>query len=352
MLREHAFDSDSLFTQRLETDQAELLAEVVRDYWRSFMYPAGHADAARQVRGWWSSPEALQKVTSKACSITLICSGGQRRPDGRGNGRREHRRSSVCWRRSRRRGPSGWTIFKVLLDAARDKGEFNGTKLKKNNYDSWLQRFSPPGATTRNRSRPISPDAAWTRLTPAGLAEVWKPEFAAPQHPALAAIDGDARRPGGAPRRPPRHPAPRRAMGRCPLRRRAGAPRPDGLQRPAHPPRRGAGRPQRRAPRRGDPDPVSGGADRRVPGHRRDPIPHLRRHLPGRGQRRRPNRAGAHRRPQAGHLRLPRRRHPHLPGGSRRHRRPAVHPGPQLPLDPRHGAAPPTAASSSPKSRT
>src|SRR5574343_911643 len=39
MLREHAFDSDSLFTQRLETDQADLLAEVVRDYWRSFMYP-------------------------------------------------------------------------------------------------------------------------------------------------------------------------------------------------------------------------------------------------------------------------------------------------------------------------
>jgi exodeoxyribonuclease V beta subunit len=36
MLREHAFDSDSLFTQTLETDQRELLAEVVRDYWRSF----------------------------------------------------------------------------------------------------------------------------------------------------------------------------------------------------------------------------------------------------------------------------------------------------------------------------
>lgn len=59
MLREHAFDSDSLFTQRLETDQADLLAEVVRDYWRSFMYPLD-TDAARQVRGWWSSPEALQ----------------------------------------------------------------------------------------------------------------------------------------------------------------------------------------------------------------------------------------------------------------------------------------------------
>lgn len=49
MLREHAFDSDSLFTQRLETDQSELIAEVVRDYWRSFMLTLG-SDQADEVR--------------------------------------------------------------------------------------------------------------------------------------------------------------------------------------------------------------------------------------------------------------------------------------------------------------
>ena len=38
MLREHAFDSGSLFTQTLETDQRELLDEVVRDYWRRQFY--------------------------------------------------------------------------------------------------------------------------------------------------------------------------------------------------------------------------------------------------------------------------------------------------------------------------
>ncbi len=59
MLREHAFDSDSLFTQTLETDQRELLAEVVRDYWRTFML-ALDAEAVAEVRQWWSSPEALQ----------------------------------------------------------------------------------------------------------------------------------------------------------------------------------------------------------------------------------------------------------------------------------------------------
>ncbi len=45
MLREHAFDSDSLFSQTLETDQSDLLAEVVRDYWRTFMAPLDARDA-------------------------------------------------------------------------------------------------------------------------------------------------------------------------------------------------------------------------------------------------------------------------------------------------------------------
>ncbi|WP_038997310.1 UvrD-helicase domain-containing protein, partial [Pseudomonas putida] len=38
MLREHAFDSGSLFTQTLETDHSDLLGQVMRDYWRRFCY--------------------------------------------------------------------------------------------------------------------------------------------------------------------------------------------------------------------------------------------------------------------------------------------------------------------------
>lgn len=38
MLREHAFDSGSLFQQTLVTDQRQTLAEIVRDYWRQEYY--------------------------------------------------------------------------------------------------------------------------------------------------------------------------------------------------------------------------------------------------------------------------------------------------------------------------
>ena len=59
MLREHAFDSDSLFTQALEADQSELFGEVVRDYWRTFMAPLDTLSVT-EVLPWWPGPDALQ----------------------------------------------------------------------------------------------------------------------------------------------------------------------------------------------------------------------------------------------------------------------------------------------------
>lgn len=58
MLREHAFDSGSLFTQTLETDHGDLLGEVLRDYWRLFCYPM-QGDALNWVRANWGGPAAL-----------------------------------------------------------------------------------------------------------------------------------------------------------------------------------------------------------------------------------------------------------------------------------------------------
>ena len=38
MLKQHAFDSGSLFKLELKPDETELLNQVVRDYWRTFYY--------------------------------------------------------------------------------------------------------------------------------------------------------------------------------------------------------------------------------------------------------------------------------------------------------------------------
>ena len=58
MLQQHAFDSGSLFRQEVDTDDQELLNQVVRDYWRQFFYPLS-ATACQAVYQLASTPDSL-----------------------------------------------------------------------------------------------------------------------------------------------------------------------------------------------------------------------------------------------------------------------------------------------------
>jgi exodeoxyribonuclease V beta subunit len=58
MLQQHAFDSGSLFRQEVNTDDTELLNEVVRDYWRTFFYSLTDI-ACQAALKLASSPEEL-----------------------------------------------------------------------------------------------------------------------------------------------------------------------------------------------------------------------------------------------------------------------------------------------------
>ena len=59
MLGQHAFDSGHPFVQDIETDDGELLAEAVRDYWRLHCLPLERDGAALLAR-WWQDPASLQ----------------------------------------------------------------------------------------------------------------------------------------------------------------------------------------------------------------------------------------------------------------------------------------------------
>src|SRR5690554_5427224 len=58
MLREHAFESGSLFSLEMNLDQSELELEVARDYWRSFYY-ALSPEALAVITRYWKTPDAL-----------------------------------------------------------------------------------------------------------------------------------------------------------------------------------------------------------------------------------------------------------------------------------------------------
>ncbi|MDT8438134.1 MAG: exodeoxyribonuclease V subunit beta [Wenzhouxiangellaceae bacterium] len=60
MLRQHAFDSGSLFSQELESEDRERFDQVVKDYWRRHFYHRYPGSLA--LKGFATDPEALSKL--------------------------------------------------------------------------------------------------------------------------------------------------------------------------------------------------------------------------------------------------------------------------------------------------
>ena len=180
MLREHAFDSGSLFTQTLETDQRELLAEAVRDYWRTFMVPLA-AEAVAEIRPWWSDPAALardlQGLVDHADRLEYPPEPAVSVRDAREERERCLAELKQPW--------STWVDeLQKLLDDAVAGGLVNRRQIQGRYYNSWLNALREWVADPTA----MSPDlkSGWMRLTPAGIAEAWT-QGAPPPHPALAA---------------------------------------------------------------------------------------------------------------------------------------------------------------------
>lgn len=64
MLTQNAFESGSRFNSEFVTDESQLKAQVVADYWRRNFYPLPH-QLAGEVRRLWSSPAALLAEISR-----------------------------------------------------------------------------------------------------------------------------------------------------------------------------------------------------------------------------------------------------------------------------------------------
>ncbi|MBL8891177.1 MAG: exodeoxyribonuclease V subunit beta [Planctomycetaceae bacterium] len=62
MLREHAFDSQLLFSQQLNANPGEIFTECVEDYWRRHFYPYhDQPELASAVLSCWKSPQELKE---------------------------------------------------------------------------------------------------------------------------------------------------------------------------------------------------------------------------------------------------------------------------------------------------
>ncbi|MCU7648982.1 exodeoxyribonuclease V subunit beta [Pseudomonas piscis] len=182
MLREHAFDSGSLFTQTLETDQSDLLGEVLRDYWRLFCYPL-QGEALNWVRSHWVGPaELLPRVRA-------LFGNERRDPQEQTPGELidaslQERRAALVqikapWRQ--------WAeeLREICLQGVASKS-VDGRKMQARYFEPWFDKIS---AWAEDESlEQLDIGTGFSRLTPEGMGEAWK--GGPPSHPGLDAMAG------------------------------------------------------------------------------------------------------------------------------------------------------------------
>ncbi|SDO15105.1 exodeoxyribonuclease V subunit beta [Vreelandella arcis] len=169
MLREHAFDSGSLFSLDLENDQHELEQEVVRDYWRTFYYPLD-AEALGNITRYWQSPDALHAQVARLLPESEALGSERPEPADTLSAAEAERRATL----SELKAPwPAWLdeLGPALEDAAKRKA-FKGQSFNARSRTNWLGALREWSES--DADRPALTDAAWKRMTPDGMAEIWK----------------------------------------------------------------------------------------------------------------------------------------------------------------------------------
>lgn len=180
MLKEHAFDSGNLFRQHLETDHSDLLASVIRDYWRIFCYPMTDK-VLDWVREHWKTPEHLQsklidlldaELPAVTQTPTKII---EAQLDLQKEQLKQLKKPWLTWVEE----------LRALCDEATAKKQVDSRKLQKRFYDNWCDKLivwaTDPNAVD------LDLGTGFERLSYEGIHEIWK-QGSPPDHPSFKAI--------------------------------------------------------------------------------------------------------------------------------------------------------------------
>lgn len=182
MLREHAFDSGSLFTQTLETDHSDLLGQVMRDYWRRFCYSM-QGDALAWVRSHWVSPETLLPRVRALFGRQHIDS-NEEEPQALIDAVLEQRAELL---RTLKAPWAQWSgeLLQICREGLAAK-QVDGRKMQARYFEPWCEKLK--AWAEDDQALELDLGTGFSRFTRAGMAEAWKGE--APSHPALQAMEG------------------------------------------------------------------------------------------------------------------------------------------------------------------
>nr|WP_166259448.1 exodeoxyribonuclease V subunit beta [Marinobacter salicampi] len=181
MLKEHAFDSGGLFNQSLETDDGQLLGEVTRDYWRTFVTELD-CDEAEAYLASVRSPADLQGRVRSLLKLHEALPPAQGSPRELLSARIAERREVFDSVRGQL-ADQATDFMGIFLEAKAGK-QVNGSKIRQDRLKDWLDRLTLWCQTT-DMAPPDLTDAAWHRLSCEGLEEAWKGAQAPTDHPLI-----------------------------------------------------------------------------------------------------------------------------------------------------------------------
>lgn len=171
MLKEHAFDSGSLFDEELIAVEDELRIEACQDYWRQQCYPLP-TQYLESVLGVWSGVDKLISGMKFLLDKDLQENAPQDSIESCIHAVEKVRNSAMAaikleWR-DKAQGMLKWLNVQYADNVLR--AGWNGNRLQKARYTAWLETLihwcSDPNDT-------VKPDlkTGWTRFTPNGMQE-------------------------------------------------------------------------------------------------------------------------------------------------------------------------------------
>jgi exodeoxyribonuclease V beta subunit len=189
MLREHAFDSASLFDEELVSDESALFEDAAHDYWRQHVYPL-NGNALGVVLACWDDVEVL-----KSCARELV-----RRADSLDPVADEPLAALVArveraQRSELARLKEGWIeradAMERWIAAQRERSAkcFNGSKMRADSLAKWFEALRA-WALDAAMLTPALNETAWKRLTPDGIVDAFAKDFHAEVPDCFAATDG------------------------------------------------------------------------------------------------------------------------------------------------------------------
>ena len=167
MLREHAFDSGSLFDEALVADEQAMRIEAAQDYWRQQCYPLAPEVLALALSV-WSNPDKLLSDLQGLFLQDLPAEAGQ------GTLGEVLLQASQARHQALGQLKAGWAeraqTMRDWLDAqiADHKKNWNGKRLRPGFYITWLDELRAWAQGTSASDKPQL-GTGWQRLTPEGL---------------------------------------------------------------------------------------------------------------------------------------------------------------------------------------